>query len=144
MGDGPYRTGWPSCEWKTCRTRSSSPWVAHTSARQVRKADVGVIPHPKNDHTDTTIPNKLFDYMAAAGRFLVSNAAPLERIVLAANVVGLVFRRAIAEPGGVLARMSADRAALESMGRNGAAAVRQRFHWERDAGVLQEAVARFA
>jgi glycosyltransferase involved in cell wall biosynthesis len=120
-------------------------WVAHGEvARHVREADVGVIPHPKNDHTDTTIPNKLFDYMACGRAVLVSNAAPLERIVRNERC-GLVFTagdaRSLAD---VLARMSADRAALESMGRNGAEAVRQRFHWERDAGVLKEAVARFA
>ncbi len=120
-------------------------WIAHEQlSRYVHEADVGVIPHPKNDHTDTTLPNKLFDYMACGRAVVVSNAAPLERIVTAERC-GLVYTAGSPESlAAVLARMSADRMALEKMGRNGAEAVRQRFHWELDAAVLKDAVARFA
>ena len=120
-------------------------WVAHQEvASHVNDADVGVIPHPKNDHTDTTIPNKLFDYMACGRPVVVSSAAPLERIVTQERC-GLVFTAGSPENlADVLARISADGAAREEMGRNGAKAVRRRFHWERDAGALRDAVARFA
>ena len=107
-------------------------------------ATVGVIPHPKNDHTDTTIPNKLFDYMACGRPVVVSSAAPLERIVTQERC-GLVFTAGSPENlADVLAHLSADRTAREEMGRNGAKAVRRRFHWERDAGALRDAVSRFA
>jgi glycosyltransferase involved in cell wall biosynthesis len=120
-------------------------WVAHAEvARHVRGADVGVIPHPKNDHTDTTIPNKLFDYMACGRPVVVSNAAPMERIVRDERC-GLVFKAGSAESlAEVISRMAADPAALDRMGRSGAEAIRQRFNWERHARVLREAVARFA
>lgn len=120
-------------------------WVAHKEmVRHVHEADVGVIPHPKNDHTDTTIPNKLFDYMACGKPVVVSNAAPMERIVTQEQC-GLVFTADSADSlAEVLTRLSGDAPAWERMGRNGAAAVRQRFHWERDAQTLKEAVARFA
>jgi len=120
-------------------------WVAHGEVvRHVSEADVGVIPHPKNDHTDTTIPNKLFDYMACSRPVVVSNAAPMERIVRNERC-GLVFTAGSAQSlAEAVARMAADPAALDCMGRNGAQAVRQRFHWERDAQVLRDTVARFA
>ncbi len=120
-------------------------WVTHQEvAKHVHEADVGVIPHPKNDHTDTTIPNKLFDYMACGKPVVVSNAAPMERIVTQERC-GLVFKGGSPESlAEVLAHISADEATRQRMGRNGAEAVKQRFHWGRDAGVLIEAVARFA
>lgn len=120
-------------------------WVTHAQvAAHVRDADVGVIPHVKNDHTDTTIPNKLFDYMACGKPVLVSNAAPMERIVEQERC-GVVFvagdAASLAE---AIVRLNGDARAREEMGRNGAAAVRQRFHWGRDAAALCAAVARFA
>ena len=147
VGDGPYRHRLVRLvEAKGLRGAVEfSGWVAHAEvARHVREADVGVIPHPKNDHTDTTIPNKLFDYMACGKAVVVSNAAPMERIVRAERC-GVVFTAGNAESlAQALARMAARRQALDGMGRRGAEAVRQRFHWERDARVLQDAVARFA
>jgi glycosyltransferase involved in cell wall biosynthesis len=120
-------------------------WVAHREvAGHVNDADVGVIPHPKNDHTDTTIPNKLFDYMACGRPVIVSSAAPLERIVTQERC-GLVFTAGSPENlADILARMNADWAGREEMGRNGARAVRRQFHWEHDAEALKDAVARFA
>jgi glycosyltransferase involved in cell wall biosynthesis len=147
VGDGPYLPR--LARLVTARNLQSAVeftgWVAHGEiAHHVREADAGIIPHPKNDHTDTTIPNKLFDFMACARPVVVSNAAPMERIVRDERC-GLVFTAGCAQSlAAVLARMAADPAALEDMGRNGAEAVRRRFHWERDAQVLQEAVARLA
>jgi glycosyltransferase involved in cell wall biosynthesis len=45
------------------------------------KADVCLIPHQKSDHTDTTIPHKLFQYMYAGKVIATSNCLPLARIV---------------------------------------------------------------
>jgi glycosyltransferase involved in cell wall biosynthesis len=120
-------------------------WVAHADlARHVRAADAGVIPHPRNAHTDTTVPNKLFDYMACGLPVVVSNAAPLERIVTAESC-GFVF--SAGDPQSlvaVLERVAASRAVLATLGQNGARAVKSRYHWERDAAFLVDAVARFA
>jgi glycosyltransferase involved in cell wall biosynthesis len=147
VGDGPYR---PRLARRVAAKRLQDAveftgWVAHAEVvRHVREADIGVIPHPKNDHTDTTVPNKLFDYMACAKPVVVSDAAPMERIVREASC-GLVFRAGDAESlAQAIARMAQDPAGLEQMGRWGAEAVRRRFHWERDAQVLRDAVARFA
>jgi len=45
------------------------------------KSDYCLIPHVKNDHTDSTIPHKIFQYMYAGKPMLVSNCLPLKRIV---------------------------------------------------------------
>jgi glycosyltransferase involved in cell wall biosynthesis len=147
VGDGPYLSRLVRrVELRGLRDAVEfTGWVPHAEvARHVRDADVGVIPHPKNDHTDTTIPNKLFDYMACGKPVVVSNAAPMERIVRSEHC-GLVFTAGSPESlAEVVERLAADPSALAGMGRNGAEAVRQRFHWGRDARVLRDAVARFA
>jgi len=53
--------------------------------------DIGLIPHLSCEHTETTIPNKLFDMMALGKSVIVSNVAPLRRIVEHARC-GLVYR----------------------------------------------------
>jgi len=53
-------------------------------------ADVNVIPHQSNGHTDNTVPHKLFQGMMAARPLLVSSSAPLKRLV-EQHQSGLVF-----------------------------------------------------
>lgn len=54
-------------------------------------ADVNVIPHKSNPHTDHTVPHKLFQAMMAGKPLLVSSCRPLKRIVEGTRS-GLVFR----------------------------------------------------
>ena len=54
-------------------------------------ADVNVIPHHSNGHTDNTIPHKLFQSMMAGKPLLVSSSAPLKRLVEQYRC-GLVFQ----------------------------------------------------
>ena len=51
----------------------------------VSESDVALIPHIKSDHTDSTIPHKLFQYIYAEKPILASNCAPIERIVKETN-----------------------------------------------------------
>lgn len=53
-------------------------------------ADVNIIPHKSNLHTDNTIPHKLFQAMMAARPVLVSSSAPLKRVITETQA-GLVF-----------------------------------------------------
>jgi len=45
------------------------------------EADYTLIPHLRSDHTDSTIPHKLFQYMYAGKPIIASNCKPIERIV---------------------------------------------------------------
>lgn len=47
----------------------------------MRAADVGLVPHIRNEQTDNTIPHKLFQYMMMGLPLVVSTARPLARIV---------------------------------------------------------------
>lgn len=98
-------------------------------------ADVGVIPHHANDLCNSTVPNKLFDYMALGLPVVTSSTAPCARVVRESGA-GEVFEsgcaRSLAAAIGRLAR--ADRRL--ACGRAGREAVRQRYHWEADAAEL--------
>ena len=54
------------------------------------QSDITLIPHYKSDHTDTTIPHKLFQYMYACKPIIASNCAPVERIIKETNT-GLIY-----------------------------------------------------
>jgi glycosyltransferase involved in cell wall biosynthesis len=114
--------------------------VPHGEAlAHVASADIGVIPHLATESWNTTVPNKLFDYMAAGLAVISSDALPCARIVRQSGA-GLVFRddnpAALAEA----IRRLADPAVRRGFGEAGRAAVAARYHWERDAGVLIECV----
>jgi len=53
-------------------------------------ADVNVIPHQSNGHTDNTVPHKLFQGMMAGKPLLVSSSAPLKRLI-EKHEAGVVF-----------------------------------------------------
>jgi glycosyltransferase involved in cell wall biosynthesis len=67
-------------------------WVDHSElAFIVNKAEVCIIPQPNNEFINTTIPHKLFEYMAIGKPVLVSDALPLKRIINETGA-GLVFK----------------------------------------------------
>jgi glycosyltransferase involved in cell wall biosynthesis len=47
----------------------------------IMDADYTLIPHLRSDHTDSTIPHKLFQYMYAGKPIIASDCKPIERIV---------------------------------------------------------------
>lgn len=101
--------------------------------------DVGIIPHYANESWETTIPNKLFDYMSLGLPVVSSDVSPVHRILMETGA-GVTFHdRDVHDLARILREMQAlgDR---RRMGRCGVAAVRDRFHWERDAEVLRRVI----
>src|SRR5258705_7513918 len=118
--------------------------VPYTDAvRLLQAADVGVVPHAANESWNTTIPNKLFDYMAGGLAVLTSDAKTAARVVRE-NAVGLVFRDSDADDCAAAIRELADaefRARCGAAGRRGGA---ERFHWELEAARMRAAIERIA
>jgi glycosyltransferase involved in cell wall biosynthesis len=115
-------------------------WVDNTRIPDlIGHCNVGVIPHLKTEHTDTTIPNKLFDFMALGLPVLVSDADPLRRIVDEEDC-GTHFRCGDTKSliDALLTFQSPDRRRLQ--GTNGRQGVEKRYHWEFDLAVAREAV----
>lgn len=59
-------------------------------ANAISRTDVGVVPHLNTLHTCTTMPNKIYDYLAVGKPVIVSDVTPLKRVV-EENGVGLCF-----------------------------------------------------
>lgn len=56
----------------------------------MKKSNLNIIPHKANEHTDNTIPHKLFQIMMSKSLLLVSSCKPLKRLV-DKHDAGLVF-----------------------------------------------------
>lgn len=105
----------------------------------VAEADVGVIPHHADASWNSTIPNKLFDYMAAGLPVLASDARPVARI-LAETGAGETFHDR--DAGDLAARLTrlGEPALRARYGAAGRAAVLARYHWESDVARLLDAL----
>jgi glycosyltransferase involved in cell wall biosynthesis len=116
-------------------------WAEHREMLgYIREARVGIIPNVVSGHTNTTIPNKIFDYMALGVPVVASNAIPMKRIVDETGC-GLTFRGG--DPADLARALTSIRAASIDHGSNGARAVQARYHWGVDEQRLLAVVERF-
>ena len=110
----------------------------------VARADIGVIATHKTAESESTIPNKLFDYMAAGLAVLTSDVGPCARIVRETGA-GEVFRAGdAADLAAAVRRLVDDPARRVAAGEAGRRAVVTRYNWENDAAVLRRVVDRVA
>lgn len=105
------------------------------------ECDVGLVPHAATAHTNTTVPNKLFDYMAFARPVLASNTKPVERIIRA-SCCGLVYRHDDPEDFVKKLMQLVEPNARALLGANGRKAVEERYNWSVDSRCLMQAVER--
>lgn len=102
----------------------------------VAASDVCLVPHASSPHTETTVPHKLFQYMAMQRPVVVTDVAPLARIV-GETESGLVVpagdHAAMAEG---IHRLREDAELRDVLGRNGRVAVETEYSWDRDAARL--------
>jgi len=111
--------------------------------RAVQEADIGVLPHHVNEQWNTSIPNKLFDYMAVSLPVVSSNPGPFERITRATGA-GEVFRAGDASSLADAIRRLADPDLRERYGEAGRRAILERYNWEHDAAVMMRGLDRVA
>lgn len=97
--------------------------------KEFKRASIGLIPHHSSEHTDNTIPNKLFEYMYFKVPVLTSDCLPLKRIINETKT-GRVFRagdaRDFAEKVLEIYRDPAD------YGEMGNKAVMEKYNWSVD------------
>lgn len=107
----------------------------------VATADVGLVPHHADESWNTTIPNKLFDYMAAGLPVITSDATPAARVVRE-TASGLIYRSQ--DPSDLARCMRAllDPEVRERFGSAGRRAIIREHNWEADTTTLLEVVRR--
>ncbi len=105
-------------------------WVNHEELFQhISGADVGIIPHLRSAHVDTTIPNKIFDYMACGLPIIASDAPPMHRIIQETGA-GLVFKSN--DSSDFAKKFMQVYSSQENYGERGLSAVRDKYNWSAD------------
>jgi glycosyltransferase involved in cell wall biosynthesis len=93
------------------------------------KCDLCLVPHVYNDFINTTIPNKLFQYMALQKPVLVSNAKPLARIVRQCDC-GFIFKSGSREDAAAKIIAAHQARHDDSYGARGKICAEQYYTWE--------------
>lgn len=102
-------------------------------------ADVNLIPHKRNGHTDNTIPHKLFQGMMVGKPVLVSDAPPLKRVTESLDA-GLVFEAGNpADAADRIRSLFNSKEKCKALGNNGAQQTLQgKANWEHDSKNLTD------
>jgi len=95
------------------------------------EADICVIPHLKSPHTDTTIPNKLFHYMALGKPVIGSDCKPIMRIIKESSC-GITYESGNAREFAEAVMSLKDPATRNYYGRRGRASVEAKYNWSID------------
>lgn len=105
-------------------------WMGYEDLiKEYKKASIGLIPHHSSEHTDNTIPNKLFEYMYFKVPVLTSDCPPLKRIVNETRA-GRVFKAGDAmDFAGKVLEIYRDPADYGEMGNR---AVMEKYNWNID------------
>jgi len=116
-------------------------WVPFTKvASYMQVAEIGIVPQPGNLFINTTIPHKLFQYMASGLPLVVSDAKPLARVV-AEGQCGEIFKSgSVSEFTQAVKRI---RSSGIDYGKNGKQLVQAKYNWQKTAGTLSDLYRKF-
>lgn len=115
-------------------------WVDHVFMPSIiEAADVCLVPHHVTENTNTTLPNKLFDYMSQGKPVITTNAASLIDVV-GAYQCGRVYHDGSTEELTRTIVELKDPSVRAALGEAGRLAVQHQWNWEVDEKVLLRAV----
>lgn len=116
-------------------------WVPHTQLpRYLAACQAGIVPHFTSDHVNTTIPNKIFDYMHCGLPVLASDAKPMKRIIDAENC-GRTF--ASGNSAELVKALLEIQKHQRQLGANGRQAVLTKYNWSVDSGRMASMIGKF-
>jgi len=103
-------------------------WVTFDKVPSYMKAaDICIVPQPSNPFIDTTIPHKIFQYMAVGKPVLTSDASPLKRIVVG-TACGEYFKSE--DPQSFSQAIQKIHASKTAYAENGQKAIKEKYNWE--------------
>jgi len=105
-------------------------WVPFDSVQDyIEVSNVCLVPHNNSEHTQTTIPHKLFQCMYLKKPVLVSNCAPLKRIVEETGA-GLIFRAGSPKDFAKKINQLFNSKSLCNYGNKGFNAILSKYNWD--------------
>jgi glycosyltransferase involved in cell wall biosynthesis len=96
----------------------------------IQLSSVGLIPHISTPHVETTMPNKIFQFMMLGKPVIVSSVKPMVRVVNDAQC-GLVFGERDPQSLAQAILQLRDEDLCRKMGQNGRRAVEERYNWQK-------------
>ncbi len=110
----------------------------HTVPTYIKISSICLIPHLKTEHTDNTIPHKLFQYMLMGKPVLASDCNPLKRIIEDSGT-GLIHISGNSEDiAKQINYLYHNPDLMEMMGRKGPKAIEEHYNWDATAENLKE------
>ncbi|MFC6838478.1 glycosyltransferase family 4 protein [Halomarina ordinaria] len=99
--------------------------------------DLPFVLHRDNPHTATTVPHKLFQYMAMRKPVLVTDVGTLGRVVREADCGRVVADGDSAAVADATVELAEDPALREQLGEHARGAVERTYNWERETATLR-------
>ena len=107
-------------------------WVSHEDKlKYIKHAHIGVMPYFISPHWNTTIPNKIFDYMSMGIPVLCTEVVPSARIVHECRC-GLVYRGNDTDDLSAKIELMQDTSRRRYYGENGRKAIQEKYNWKND------------
>lgn len=108
-------------------------WVPFDKVEEnIISSDLCAVPHNNIEHTQTTIPHKLFQYMAMSKPVLVSDVKPLKRVVKETKS-GFIFKAGNVIDCAKKIKEAIESNDLEKYGEKGRKATEGIYNWNHDA-----------
>ncbi len=104
--------------------------------------DIGLVPHYVTEHTDTTLPNKLFDYMAHGKPVIATNSRSLKDIILSCKCGRIYDDKSPEALARVLLELR-DPHIREKLGQAGLKAFLTKYNWEKEEEELMRVIHNF-
>jgi len=141
VGEGSYM---PALK-KMVRQLSLDAYVEFTGWKNLsdlyvilQKADFLIVPHLRSNHTDSTVPHKLFQYIYTNKPVIVSDCEPLKRIIEETGA-GVVYRNNSPEDlAKLLHKLITDKDYCDSFRNKGKKWIEEKYNWAKDAKRLIE------
>ena len=96
-------------------------------------SDICLVPHNASGHTNTTIPHKIFQYMAKGKPVIVTDCKPLKRIVEECNCGIVVPSGDYNKLAEAIIKLYKDKEYAKKLGDNGKKAVEEKYNWKNEA-----------
>ena len=103
----------------------------------ISASEICLVPHRNMEHTNTTVPHKLFQYMLMSKPVLVSSCPPLKRIVEETKS-GCVFTADDSDDAAKVLLKMYQSNQLAEWGRNGEKNAKGKYSWKNDAQTLAD------
>jgi len=109
----------------------------------IYKHDIGIINHIISEHTNTTVPGKLYEFLACGKPVICSATKPMSRLIREIECGLIVKEGKVEEIAKAILKLIEDKKLREQMGRNGQQAILTKYNWDRQMEKIMSVIRNF-